>query len=87
MKFTGGRTELDFVDSYAYNIAAYRVAELIGLDAMMPLTVEREYEHEKGSLVWCVDATMDEGDRRTRKLSAPDREDWDRQMSRVRVFT
>ena len=87
MKFSGGRTELDFVDSYAYNIAAYRVAELIGLDAMMPLTVEREYEHEKGSLVWCVDATMDEGDRRTRKLSAPDREDWDRQMSRVRVFT
>lgn len=50
-------------------------------------TQEREYEHEKGSLVWWVDATMDEGDRRTRKLSAPDREDWDREMSRVRVFT
>ena len=34
----------------AYNIAAYRLAELIGLDNMMPVTVEREYEHHKGSL-------------------------------------
>ena len=87
MTFSSGRTELDFVDSYAHNIAAYRLAELIGLDAMIPMTVEREYEHERGSLVWWVDAKMDEGDRRTQKLSAPDREDWDRQMSRVRVFT
>ncbi len=87
MRFPSGRTELDFVDSYAYNIAAYRVAELLGLDAMMPMTVEREYEHQKGSLVWWVDAKLDEGDRRTQKLLAPDREDWNRQMSRMHVFT
>jgi hypothetical protein len=42
------RTELNFVDSYASNIAAYRVAGLIGLDAMIPMTAQREYEHEKG---------------------------------------
>src|SRR5262245_41903281 len=47
MKFKSGRTELDFVDSYAYNIAAYRMAELIGLDNMMPVTVERQYERQK----------------------------------------
>ena len=34
MKFGSGRTELDFVDSYAYNIAAYQLAELVGLDGM-----------------------------------------------------
>ena len=27
-------TELDFVDSYRYNIAAYGLAELLGLDDM-----------------------------------------------------
>jgi hypothetical protein len=86
MKFPSGRTELDFVDSYAYNIAAYRVAELIGLDGMMPVTVEREYEHHKGSLAWWVDVKMDEGERRKQNLFAPDRADWDRQMYRMRLF-
>jgi hypothetical protein len=85
-RYKDGRIELDFVDSYAYNIAAYRLAELIGLDDMMPVTVEREYEHHKGSLVWWVDAAMDEGERRKQKLFAPDRENWDRQMYRMRVF-
>lgn len=86
MRFPSGRTEFDFVDSYAYNIAAYRLAELIGLDGMMPVTVEREYDHHKGSLVWWVDAKMDEGERRKQNLFAPDRTDWDRQMYRMRVF-
>jgi hypothetical protein len=86
MKFPSGRTELDFVDSYAYNIAAYRLAELIGLDDMMPVTVEREYDHQKGSLTWWIDAAMDEGDRRKQNLFAPDRTEWDRQMYRMRLF-
>jgi hypothetical protein len=85
-RYKDGRVELDFVDSYAYNIAAYLMAELIGLTDMMPVTVEREYDHHKGSLVWWVDDAMDEGDRRKQKLLAPDREDWDRQMYRMRLF-
>ena len=86
MKFPSGRTELNFVDSYAYNIAAYKVAELVGLDDMMPVTVEREFEHHKGSLAWWLDHKMDEADRLKQKLLAPDRAEWDRQMYRMRVF-
>ncbi len=86
MKYAGGRTELDFVDSYRYNIAAYRLAELVGLDGMMPVTVEREWDHRKGSLAWWIDATMDEEARLKQKLQPPDREDWNRQMYRMRVF-
>ena len=86
MKFPSGRTELNFVDSYAYNIAAYRVAELVGLDDMMPVTVEREYDHNKGSLAWWLDVQMDEADRLKQKLLAPDREEWDRQIYRMRLF-
>lgn len=86
MKFKSGRTEFDFVDSYRYNIAAYRVAELLGLDDMMPVTVEREWDRRKGSLTWWVDARMDEGARLKQKLEPPDPEQWNRQINRMRVF-
>jgi hypothetical protein len=86
MKYAGGRTELDFVDSYRYNIAAYRLAELVGLEGMMPVTVEREWDHRKGSLTWWIDAMMDEEARLKQKRQAPDPEDWNRQMYRMRVF-
>src|SRR5882724_7247221 len=33
-------TELNFVDSYKYNIAAYALAELVGMDDMLPVYVE-----------------------------------------------
>jgi hypothetical protein len=86
MKYAGGRTELDFVDSYGYNIAAYRLAELVGLDGMMPVTVEREWDHRKGSLAWWIDSKMDEETRLKQKIQPPDSEDWNRQMYRMRVF-
>ena len=48
MRFQSGRTELDFVDSYKYSVAAYGLAVLLGIDDMMPVTVERELNHHKG---------------------------------------
>ena len=86
MRFKNGRTELDFVDSYRYSIAAYRIAELLGLDDMVPVTVEREWQRRKGALAWWIDAKWDEEARRKQKLEAPDAESWKRQTSRMRVF-
>lgn len=86
MRFKNGRTELDFVDSYRYSIAAWRVAELLGLDDMVPVTVERTWRRNTGSLSWWIDAAWDEEERRKQKLNPPDREDWQRQTSRMRVF-
>src|SRR5271155_3745182 len=43
MKLESGKVELDFVDSYKYNIAAYALAELVGLDDMLPVYVERKW--------------------------------------------
>jgi hypothetical protein len=37
MKLSSG-TEPNFVDSYKYNIAAYALAELIGMGNMLPYT-------------------------------------------------
>jgi hypothetical protein len=88
MKFSSGRTELDFVDSYKYSIAAYRLAELLGIDDMMPVTVEREVEHHKGSLSWWVDdVKWDEAQRLKLKLPPPNPDAWNRQLLRMRLFT
>ena len=54
----GRRQELNFVDAYRYNIAAYRVAELLGIDHMMPVTVERDWHGTPGAMTWWIDDVM-----------------------------
>jgi hypothetical protein len=79
-------TELGFVDSYKYNIAAYRLAELLGIDDMLPVYVERRWGGNPGSLSWWLPAKMDEVERHKQKVTAPDPDSWNKQMYRVRVF-
>ena len=85
-KLTTG-TEINFRDTYHFNIAAYELAKLLGLDHMMPVTVERKYKGHRGSLSWWIDnIVMDERDRLEKKIHAPDIEDWNKQMYRKWVF-
>src|ERR1700693_6025577 len=59
MKLANGAVELNFVDSYKYNIAAYALAELIGMDDMLPVYGERKWEGKIGSLSWWLPVKMD----------------------------
>ncbi len=87
-KFDKARSELNFVDSYHYNIAAYGIAELLGLDSMMPVTVERQWDGKTGSLTWWVEnVMMDEGERLKKKTRPPDTDRWNKQFYRMRVFS
>src|SRR5437870_1744689 len=52
MKMESGNVEIGFVDSYKYNIAAYQVAELLGVDDMLPVYVERKWQGKTGSISW-----------------------------------
>jgi hypothetical protein len=79
-------TELNFVDSYKYNIAAYALAELLGIDDMLPVYVERKWAGQVGSLSWWLPVKMDEGERHRQKLTAPDADAWNNQMHKIRVF-
>ena len=79
-------TELGFVDSYKYNIAAYQLAELLGLDDMLPVYVERKWKGDPGSLSWWLPVKMDEVERHKQNLTAPDADAWNNQMYKVRVF-
>jgi hypothetical protein len=86
MDLGNGRFETDFVDSYKYNIAAYQIAELIGLDHMLPVYVERKWDHKTGSLSWLLPVKMDDAERYEKKIEPPDADKWNKQMFRIRVF-
>ena len=81
------KTELNFVDSYKYNIGAYELARLLGLDHMMPVYIERRLNGQIGSLSWFVPTLMDESDRLKKKIQPPNANDWNQQMYRMRVFS
>jgi hypothetical protein len=86
MKLENGNVEFGFVDSYKYNIAAYQLAELVGLDDILPVYVERRWQGETGSLSWWLPVKMDDAERFKKKIEPPDPDKWNRQMHRIRVF-
>jgi len=79
-------TELGFVDSYRYNIAAFRLAEMLGLDDVVPVYVERKWKGDSGSLSWWLPVKMDEKERVAQKIAVPDPDAWNNQMYRIRVL-
>ena len=79
-------TELGFVDSYKYNIAAYQLAEMLGVEDMLPVYVERNWKGDAGSLSWWLPVKMDEAERVKQKIAAPDPDAWNNQMYKIRVF-
>jgi hypothetical protein len=79
-------TELNFVDSYKYNIAAYKLAELLGVDDMLPVYVERKWNGAEGSLSWWLPVKMDEVERHKQNLKPPDADAWNNQMYKIRVL-
>jgi hypothetical protein len=79
-------TELGFVDSYRYNIAAFRLAEMLGLDDIVPVYVERKWKGDTGSVSWWLPIKMDEKERVAQHIAVPDPEAWNKQMYKVRVL-
>jgi hypothetical protein len=86
-KFDDGSTEINFRDSYHYNIAAYEIAKMLGLGDMMPVYVERKWNGKSGSLSWWLSIRMDEADRFLKKIPVPDVDAWNHQMYKIRVFS
>lgn len=80
-------TELNFRDTYKANIAAYRLAKMLGLQDMVPPSVERQVGGRPAAVTWWVDdVLMTEKQRRFRKVEPPDVERWNKQMHIVRIF-
>jgi hypothetical protein len=78
--------EMLFRDSWMFNVAAYKLDRLLGLN-MIPTTVERSYQGTHGSFTWWVDdVLMDEEQRQAKKQQSPDQNSWNIQMNIVNVF-
>jgi len=86
MTFSDGHTEMNFIDSYHYNIAGYELAKLLGMSDMVPVYVERRWNGQIGALSWWIPWKWDEAMQQQHHLSPPDTEAWNKQMYKVRVF-
>jgi hypothetical protein len=91
---SNGGVEFDFRDSWTFNLAAYKIDRLIGLN-MVPVSVARRHDYQEAAYTWWLDdVMMDEQERLKRKeekkpgLSGepPDSEIWNQQMQMVRLF-
>jgi hypothetical protein len=81
-----GQQELNFRDTYKFNIAAYLLDKSLNLN-MIPVSVNRSYLGKNAAFTWWVDdVLMTEGDRVKKKLTDPNPDVWNRQIYVVRVF-
>jgi hypothetical protein len=82
----GGETELQFTDSFEYEIAAYELDKMLGL-GIVPPAVRRRIGTDAGSLSLWVEGAMTEWERlKVRKIHPPDRAAWNEQMYTIRLF-
>jgi hypothetical protein len=86
-RFEGTRySEMNFRDTYKFNIAAYELAKMLDLD-MVPASIERKIHGQTAAFTWWVDnAAMTEKERRDKKLQPPNPAYWNQQMDVVKVF-
>jgi hypothetical protein len=82
-----GSQEVDFTDSWKYNVAAYRLAKLLHFTYMTPVSVVRAYQGKPAAFTWWVDnVLMDDRDRLRDNVQPPDLIRWNRQMDLIRLF-
>ncbi len=78
--------ELNFTDSHHFNLAAFTIAGLVGLDGMMPVTVHRNWDGHEGTITWWIDDAFEERTRLKEKRQPPNALAWSHQMHKMRVF-
>ena len=82
-----GSEERDFRDSWKFNVAAYRLAKLLNLTGMVPVSVARTVDGRPASITWWIDNfQMDERERVTGHIPPPDVVRWNGQMDTIRIF-
>jgi hypothetical protein len=67
----GQHSEVNFKDSYRFNIAGYRLARLLGIDTV-PMSVERTVNGKTAAVTWWIDdVQMNEKERLAKKTMGP----------------
>jgi hypothetical protein len=83
----GKASEVDFKDSYRYNIAGYRLAQLVGLENV-PMSVPRRYKGKDAAVTWWIDDVMfdESGRQKLPNKLGPDEERTQKQIHVMRVW-
>ena len=82
---TARATELNFRDSWSFNVAGYELAKILQLN-MVPPYVERKVDGRPASVSWWVNDAMMGRDRYRKKIAPPNPRTWNEEMYAVRVF-
>jgi len=69
----GAHTELNFKDTYRFNIGAYRLARLLDMDNV-PMSVKRRHDGKDAAFTWWIDDVMfdEEGRMKQQPVQGPD---------------
>lgn len=79
--------EVNFKDSFRFNVAAWKLARLLGIGDMVPVSVKRSFKGTEGSFTWWIeDVMMDEFDMKAKGITAPNPALWNIEYAIVRVF-
>ena len=80
-----GEVQYDFRDDCRFELAAYRLSKMLGLDNIPPV-VKRKVEGDTGTLQVWVENAMMEKKRSKEKIRPPKRMHWTRQWQTLRLF-
>jgi len=84
-RFQDGTVEMDFRDSWRFEVAAYEIDKLLGL-RLVPPAIERTILGKRGSLQVWVEGATTEDERHRRGVEDPDADHWNRQMYDARLL-
>jgi hypothetical protein len=72
-------------DSYKYDIAAYELTKLLGVE-LIPAIVEREIDGREGTLQVLLENCIREKERKRRKMEPPDAKAFSNALETIKVF-
>jgi hypothetical protein len=79
--------EIGFKDTYKDNIAAWKLARILGIEDMVPPSVRKAYQGKSASFTWWIDnVMMDEVERRAKNAQPPDEDAWNKDNNVMQVF-
>ena len=83
----GKASEVNFKDTYRFNIAAYRLARMLGLQNV-PMSVERKFDGKPGAMTWWIDDVLfTEKERlKEKNILGPNPDRTTKQVQVMRVF-
>jgi hypothetical protein len=86
-QLSGGETVTDFRDSYLFQVAAYKLARIVGLENVPP-SVKRSFAGRTGSMTLWVEGMITDEMRRAQKRepAGKDVDRWEKQMAIMRVW-